>query len=403
MPSRVFLFSILLITGIFTTILLAEEPTASNANSQNSGTKIIKFVDVRNNKSISGATILSKLQTKKGEQFLQKTVDEDLKRLYLLGYFSDVSVSIEDIQDGIAVIFIVTEKAPLVSVVFAGNKAFNSKRLKGLVQSKLNEFADERKLKKDADAIKDFYEKKGYPWVKVDCKIDVDNQKNSAKALFQIEEGSRAIIRNINIIGNTAFSDKRIEKVIKTRTAGFFRSGIYKKDVLEDDMERIKHFYKQEGYLDIKPDYEIVFQEKNRKKWIELAVRLEEGSKYITGDIKIIGGSVFSESLLKENLKLKPGNTFTEEALHIDVGGLQEYYFDRGYIMARVRPDSILNVNTDRVDIIYNIVEGEVCYVNKINIKGNTKTKDVVIRRELRINPGERYDGTKLKRSKERL
>lgn len=404
MLSKIFLISLLLLTGIFTSPLLAEEPTAvSNDSSQSLEARIIKYVDIRNNKSISGATILSKLQTKKGEQFSQKTVDEDIKRLYLLGYFSDVSVSIEDIQDGIAVIFIVTEKAPLSSVEFSGNKAFNSKRLKGLVQSKLNEFADERKLKKDADAIKDFYEKKGYPWVKVDYKIDVDKQKNSAKALFHIDEGSRAIIRKINIIGNTAFSDKRIVKVIKTRTSGFFRSGIYKKDVLDDDMERIKHFYKQEGYLDIKPAYEIVFQEKNRKKWIELAVRLEEGSKYITGNIKVEGSNVFTEDLLKAVLKLTPGDTFTEEALHIDVGSLQEYYFDRGYIMARVRPDSMLNVNTNRVDITYNIAEGEVCYVNKVNIRGNTKTKDVVIRRELRINPGERYDGAKLKRSKERL
>ncbi|PIW68440.1 MAG: hypothetical protein COW10_02530, partial [Candidatus Omnitrophica bacterium CG12_big_fil_rev_8_21_14_0_65_42_8] len=129
------------------------------------GQKLIKYVDVKNNQTVSGATILSKLKTKKGDAFSQKVVDEDIKRLYLLGFFSDVSVSMEDVQDGVSVIFTVTEKAPLAKIIFIGNKVFDSRKLESAVGSKLKEFADERKLKKDADSIKDLYEKKGYPWV----------------------------------------------------------------------------------------------------------------------------------------------------------------------------------------------------------------------------------------------
>lgn len=367
------------------------------------GQKLVKYVDVKNNKTVSGATILSKLKTKKGDMFSQKVVDEDLKRLYLLGFFSDVSVSIEDVQDGVGVVFTVIEKASLTKIVFIGNRVFNSKKLESTVQSKLSEFADERKLKKDADSIKDLYEKKGYPWVEVTYKIEVDEANNPSKAIFTINEGAKAVVRKIDLLGNTAFSDKRIAKIMKSRTAGFFRSGVYKKEVLEDDMERIKNFYKQAGYLDVKPEYEIIFQEKARKKWIEVAVRIEEGRKYVAGDIGLSGNAVFSSEELKALLKMKQGDTFTEEALHADVGSIQEHYFDKGYIMARVRPDTILNVETDRIDITYVLSEGEVAYVNKINVRGNTKTKDIVIRRELRIKPGERYDGAKLKRSKERL
>jgi len=370
---------------------------------EDSAQKIVKYVDVKNNKTVSGAAILSKLKTKKGGAFSQKIVDEDIKRLYLLGFFSDVSVSMEDVQDGVGVIFTVTEKAPLSKIVFVGNKVFDAKRLQGAVESKLNEFADERKLKKDADNIKDLYEKKGYPWANVTYKIDLDEAGGISKAIFNIDEGARAVVKKIDLIGNTAFSDKRIAKIMKSKTAGFFRSGVYKKDVLEDDMERIKNFYKQAGFLDVKPGYELIFQEKGRKKWIELAVRIEEGRKYVTGDIKISENTVFSAEELKALFKMKPGDTFTEEGLHADVSSAQEHYFDQGYIMARVRPDTVLNMETDRVDIVYTITEGEVAYVNKINIRGNTKTKDVVIRRELRIKPSERYDGAKLKRSKERL
>ncbi|MDO8603328.1 MAG: outer membrane protein assembly factor BamA [Candidatus Omnitrophota bacterium] len=368
-----------------------------------SGQKIIKYVDVKNNKTVSGATILAKLKTKKGDAFSQKVVDEDIKRLHLLGFFSDVSVSVEDIQDGVGVIFTVAEKAPLAKVVFIGNKVFDARRLQSAVESKLTEFIDERKLKKDADNIKDLYEKKGYPWVEVAYKIETDETDGSSKAIFTINEGARAVVKKIDLIGNTGFNDARLAKIMKSKTAGFFRSGIYKKEVLEDDMERIKNFYKQAGYLDVKPEYELLFQEKSRKKWIEIAVRIEEGRKYITGAIKIANNTVFSEEELKALFKMRSGDTFTEEGFHVDVGSIQEHYFDKGYIMARVRPDTFLNMDTDRVDITYSLTEGEVAYVNKINIRGNTKTKDIVIRRELRIKPGERYDGAKLRRSKERL
>src|SRR3989338_8209388 len=277
------------------------------------GQKIIKYVDVRDNKTVSGATIMSKLKTKKGDAFSQKVVDEDIKRLYLLGFFSDVSVSVEDVQEGVGVIFTVTEKAPLTKIIFIGNKVFDSRKLESVVESKLNEFADERKLKKDADNIKDMYEKKGYPWVNVTYKIEADETSSSSKTIFTIDEGARAVVRKIDLIGNTAFSDKRIAKIMKSRTAGFFRSGVYKKEVLEDDMERIKNFYKQAGYLDVKPAYELIFQEKARRKWIELVVRIEEGRKYVTGNIKVAGNIVFSEEELKALLKMKPGSTFTEE------------------------------------------------------------------------------------------
>ncbi|MFC1667644.1 outer membrane protein assembly factor BamA [Candidatus Omnitrophota bacterium] len=365
--------------------------------------KIIKYVDVRDNKTVSSAKILSKLKTKRGDVFLEKVVNEDVKRLYLMGFFRDVSVSIEEIHDGIGVIFVVKEKPSLASVRFTNNKIYKKKKLDTVIKSKLNEFADEKRLKKDAEAIEDVYKRAGYPWIKVTYKIDIDEEENAATAVFKIEEGPRAVVRRLRFIGNTAFSDKRLRKVAKSRTSGFFRSGVYKKDVVDDDMDRLKYFYKKEGFLDAEATYEIISQERGRKRWIELVIHVEEGRKYIAGDMKIAGNAVFSEEELKSLLKMRPGDTFTEIALHEELATIQEYYFDKGYIMAKAKPDTFLNMETDRVNITYNILEGEVCYVNKINIKGNTKTKDVVIRRELRMNPGERYDGNKLKRSKERL
>jgi len=378
-------------------------PAAGLAQEEKPVRKIIKYVDVRNNKTVSSAKILSKLKTKRGDVFLEKVVNEDVKRLYLMGFFSDVSISTAELEDGVGVIFVVTEKSTLRAVKFTGNRIYREEKLNTVIKSKLNEFADERNLKKDTDAIEDLYKRAGYPWVEAGYTIDVDEEANTAVAIFNIKEGPKAVVRKIDILGNTAFSNSRLTKVVKSRTSGMFRSGVYKKDVADDDMERIKHFYRQAGFLDIEASYEIISKEKKKKKWMELVIRVEEGRKYIAGEVKIVGNTVFSDEELKALSKMKPGDTFTEKALHKEVAGIQEYYFDKGYIMAKVKPDAILNLKTDRVDVVYNVLEGEVCYVSKINVRGNTKTKDVVIRRELRMYPGDKYDGSKLKRSKERL
>ncbi|MFC1624002.1 outer membrane protein assembly factor BamA [Candidatus Omnitrophota bacterium] len=389
---------------LFTILCLFAAVLTINASAEEeSRKKIIKYVDIRNNKTVSSAKILSRLKTKRGDVFLEKVVNEDVKRLYLMGFFSDVSVSMEKLEDEVGVIFVVTEKLPLGSFKFVGNRIYREKKLLTVIKSKLNEFADERSLKKDAQEIEDLYKHAGYSWVEVDYSIDIDEAANQAMAVFTVKEGPRAVVRKIDIIGNTAFSDKRLRKIIKSRTSGFFRSGVYKKDVADDDMERIKHFYKKEGFLDTEAGYEMVSQERGKKKRIELIIRIEEGRKYIAGKVTIVGNTLFSEEELKALLKMRPGDTFTETALHGEVAFIQEHYFDKGYIMARVKPDTLLNVKTDRVEINYTIVEGEVCYINKINVRGNSKTKDVVIRRELRLYPGEKYDGGKLKRSKERL
>ncbi len=392
-------FLIAVVALFFLLVSFSPQALAARARTK----KIIKYVDVRNNKTVSSAKILSKLKTKRGKTFLEKVVNEDVKRLYLMGFFSDVSVTIEDIQDGVGVIFIVVERAPLASVRFTGNRAYKDTKLKELIKSKLNEFTDEKRLKKDADAIKDMYKRAGYPWVEVSYRVDTNQTKNESIAVFIIKEGSKAVVRRIKIVGNTAFKDKKLLKVIKSRTAGFFRSGVYKKDVVDDDMERLKHFYKQEGFLDVEATYEVLTQEKGRKRWIELVIQLEEGRRYIAGDVRMGGNRVFSDEELKGILSLREGDTFTESALYKEVALIQEHYFDKGYIMARVKPETVLNIKTGKVDIDYKVTEGEVCYVNRVNIRGNTKTKDVVIRRELRLYPGDRYDGDKLQRSKERL
>ena len=180
-----------------------------------------------------------------------------------------------------------------------------------------------------------------------------------------------------------------------------FTSGYYKKDVFESDLEKILDFYKREGFMDVAVDKDLRYDQAGKNLYI--TIKINEGKKYRVGTVAIKGNKVFPEFKLRGQLGMLPHSVFSDEALKLDVVKLQEYYFHDGYISVKIDSDTVLNSQTGKIDITYTIEEGELAYVDRIDIRGNSKTKDIIIRRELRIYPGEKFDGEKLKRSKERL
>lgn len=210
------------------------------AEAANPPVKKVTDIAIKQNKLISTATILSKLQTKIDQPYSQQVVNEDIKRLYATGFFTDIKVDIADYQEGVRVIFIVSEKPILESVTFKGNKIFNRKKLEQTLKSKIGEMLEDKQLKEDIDAIQRLYENKGFPLTNIEHKVKIDDKINKAQVEISITEGSRLKIRRVAIQGNTAFSDKRILKLMKTRPASLFRSGFFKEEVLEQDLEAIK-------------------------------------------------------------------------------------------------------------------------------------------------------------------
>lgn len=363
--------------------------------------KAVTAVEVKNNKAISSATIVAKVQTVIGKPFSQAILNQDLKRLYATDFFTDVSVEVEDFQGGVKVIFVVTEKPIVDKVSFEGNKVIRSDRLIPLVKTKQGQMLNYRDLKADTEAISALYEKNGFHLARIQYKVDIDEKTNKGTVIFEIYEEKRVRIKNIFFEGNRAFTDRRLLKLITTRRSTLFTSGYYKKDVFESDLEKIEDFYRREGYMDVALDKELRYDSSGRALYI--TVKIKEGKKYLVGNIKIAGNKIFPEFKLRSNLMMLPHAVFSQEALRADIVKLQEYYFHDGYISARVNGDTVLNTKTGDIDIIYKIDEGGLAYVDRIDIRGNTKTKDIVVRRELRIYPGEKFDGQKLKRSKERL
>jgi outer membrane protein insertion porin family len=366
--------------------------------------KTITAVEVKGNSSISTNTVLSKLKTRVGSLYNDNVISDDMKRLYLLGFFSDIKIDTEDYNQGIKVVISVEERPIIEKITFTGSRrlGMTDEKIKETFLSKETQYFDDTKLLDDIASLKKLYEKKGFTQVQIDHAADLNKQTNKVKINLRISEGKKKKIRRIYVEGNERFSDARILKIVKTKRAWLFNSGVLKEDVLEEDIERVKSFYQRQGYMDAAVEKELKTDPRGRFWYITF--KINEGKKYIVGAVAIQGNADVSESDIRSKIKESvPGKVFSQEALKDDIMAVQGVYFDRGYIAARILDTTSLNNSTGNIDIVLSIEENVVFYVDKVKIRGNVKTRDVVIRREMRIRPGDRFDGDKLRRSKERL
>lgn len=362
--------------------------------------KIITDIEIEGNTAISTSTILAHIRSKPGRQYSSKALSEDLKNLYNLGFFEDIQMDLEETAQGIKVILQVKERKILDKILLEGNRVLNDERIRKVIEIKTGEFIDMRQLNEDLVAIEELYEKYGYSFTGVEYKL-VETDENKVDLYLLIDEGSRTRITRITVKGNKRFSDGKILQIIKTKRKWLFNPGTFKKEVLEEDMERIASFYKRNGYLDAQATYDATIDTKKKRIYIEVFVT--EGTQYYIGNVEIAGNENISNDRIFDAITLKKDSVFNQEMVEADAGAIQELYFEKGYIFSRIKPITSLDEETGEVNITYNIAENEIAYVDKIKVRGNEKTKDIVIRRELRILPGEKFDGAKLRRSRERL
>ncbi|MCX5700496.1 MAG: outer membrane protein assembly factor BamA [Candidatus Omnitrophica bacterium] len=381
--------------------LFAEEAPLPKAEE----VKTVTAIEIKGNKSISTNTIAAKLKTRIGSPYQENVISDDLKRLYLLNFFSDVKIDSENYKDGLKVIITVVERPIIEKISFSGIEriVMKEEKLKAQLKSKEGQYLDYPTLAEDVRILKKMYEKIGYNTANINYKLDIDQETNKVKVSFNVIEGGRVHIKNIIIEGNKAFPLGRILKLLKTKRGWLFNAGVMKEDVLKEDAERIKAFYRRNGYIDIQVDYEVKPDPK-KPNLLYVTIKVNEGNKYLVGNVSIQGNKEIQEKVIIMRLsQCLPGKVFSDDAMRVDVAAIQGLYFDKGYISARIQDATSLNKETSRVDISYNITENQITYVDKIKVRGNIKTKDMVIRRELRIHPGDKFDGDKLRRSKERL
>jgi outer membrane protein insertion porin family len=361
--------------------------------------ELIAAVRVTGNKRIEADAIERVIRAKPGDVLRPGELAKDIKNIYKMGYFEDIRVESEDSQDGKIITFHVKEKPTIRKISFSGNQVFNDEKLLENLSISTGSILNIFTIKSNIDQLKIMYKEKNYQNIKIDYKIhELDN--NQADIEFIIDEGEKLKIKKISFLGNTTFSDKQLKKLMKTSEKGFFSwltsSGELNREDLNQDTARINAFYHTQGFIHAKVADPVVDFE---GQWIYITFKIEEGERYKVGTIDIDGDLIRPKAQLMPGLQISTEPYFNQETVRKDVLRLTDVYADAGYAYADVAPLTREDRKDHLVDITYRIDKKEKVYFENIEIAGNTRTRDKVIRRELRIYEQALYSGSRLKRS----
>ena len=378
-------------------------PHQASAQSTAEG-KIVRDIDVRylGDRTIDAGRVLANMQTSVGDALSSAVLDEDIKTLYQSGDVDDVRIVTEDLPAGVKLIVLVRARALLGEVAFVGNSGISSKKLRGVVQLKVGDSFDDAELQIARQDVEEYYAKKGYAEAVVNYRIE-DTPDGFSRAVFEIDEGTKAVLNDIFFEGNTVFTDRELKKLIQVKEKSLFnlfRGGKIDPDVLAEDVTRLRDYYGDSGYIDSDVNVRTDPTEKGDK--VDLTFEITEGEPYSVESVSLTGLTVFDESELRPALLTEGGLPYSVSSIREDESTLRDYYGAKGYADVRIST-RIDRAPGKQLKVLYAISEGNKSYIRKINIAGNDKTQDKVIRRELAVAPGDEYNLVKVDASKRRL
>ena len=398
---------------VLSLIFVAVGP-AREALAQSPTTKVAS-IDIRGNKKIELPAIEGRLTLKPGDPYTPEHVRGQIKILYETGYFEDVQVETDSTPEGIALTFVVREKPFITEIVFDGNEELSDDKLKEKITIKSQAFLDQQQAKESAEKIRLAYQEDGYFSAQV-IPIVQTLDEDRKRLTFFIKEGDKAKVKSVNFEGMRSATKSEVFKVTATREwvpwYGLFTqlklpsflsdAGVLKREEMNNDVERIREVLLNKGYLNAQvglPSVEL----SEDKKWFNVTYAVNEGEPFTVAEIGFRGNTVFEEPELRDKMKIKPGEIFQRQKIRDEITRLTDLYGSKGYAFADVVPNVNPNAEERTATIILNIKEGEMMRIRQININGNEKTKDNVIRRELRVDEQDVIDTPSLKRSFQRL
>lgn len=366
---------------------------------------LVNSIEVKGLKRIEEGAVKSRITQKVGELISSEKISEDIKNIFKMGYFDDVKTEIEPLEGGVKLIYVVKEKPTIIRVEFQGNEEIKDDKLKEKTSITTGSIADTTLIQDNAAKLQQFYEEEGYWLAKV---VPVVNKvsENEVYLTYQIDEGPKVKIRQITIVGSKAISTGKIKGAMKTATWKIYSfitsSGYYKKETMSADIEAIKDLYFNNGYIKVVvSDPEI--QLTPDKKGMIITINVSESDQYKISSVNISGNKAFPEAELRKLISTAPGKVFSKEVLRKDIAAMTDLYTQRGYALANVFPDIIPEETTKQLQLSYKVEEGDIYRVGRVEISGNTKTRDKVIRREVRLDEGDVFNSAMLKRSYERI
>ncbi len=359
-------------------------------------------------KSVSEEFVFSNVQLRSGMNYNTALVDQSIRTLYGTGYFEFVEVQVENSEDGsVDVIFEVIPKYTIERITYSGNQKYKDGRLSSKGELEAGVPLDEYQVSEAAEKIEAYYVKKGFPDVTVDYRIQRDEATGYAVVLFDIDEGSNVKIKGLHFEGNVAVEDKQLTKVLETQKADWLSwltgSGRFDEVKFKEDLELLRTYYRNQGYLDVVVDEDDVVLDFKTDQNLEITIRVTEGEPYSVGGLSIENATVFTIGELMGSVKIATNDRFSPEKVDAAASAVREYYTSRGYLDAGVRAERVPNMDTRAIDVVFRVRESEKFYVESIKVEGNTITKTRVIIRELALRPGDVFDLKRMKTSENRL
>jgi len=367
---------------------------------------VIKEIDVKfvGPTTLSRERVLDNLATKVGAPYNDRLVEEDIKSLYATGGVSNARIFAEPVTGGLKVTVLLQGRLTVGEVLIEGADAVPSSKIRKEIATKPGDALNDEKLNDDKQKILKLYEDRNYTDVKVDTKTsELANKK--MRVVFVITEGPKLTVGRISFTGNDSVLPKDLIKVMKTKTANILsfltKAGRLTPSQMDEDKDEIRKLYQNRGFADMRVTDVQTVPLPNGKA-VDLVISISEGPQYRVNKLTIDGSTIIAPADLARGLKMREGSLYTPDGMGADLKRIRDYFGSRGYVDMVAQPQ-ITPAGDGQVDLTYRIDEGVQSYVNLINVQGNTKTKDKVIRRELAVQPGGVFDTTLVDVSKTRL
>jgi len=367
---------------------------------------VIEFLGLT---SVSEDVVRANISLRDGMTYDPTLIDRDIRSLYRTGLFETIEVNLSPTQapKQIDVVFQVRAKYRVGAVRFEGNKKYSSRRLEREITTSQLVALDEALIKADADKLKEFYRKAGFSQIRVDYVIERNPVTGLGTVLFKIVEGPKVRIRAITFVGNKEIKSSALRKKMETARWQWWSfltgSGKFEDKEFEDDLEKLRDFYREKGYLDIEIDStKITFSYPNPRSMV-ITIPVQEGKQYRIGDVSVSGNKLFPSDVLVRVARVRPGDVFAPKKLDEEIERMSNFYGQFGYLDTEVRLLRRPNVTTGAIDIEFQIEESGKFIVESVEIEGNTKTKSIVVLREILLAPGDVFDSVRMETSRLRL
>ncbi len=372
--------------------------------------RTIEEVRVTGNATQSTTVIMNMVRTREGDPFDPQAVEEDYQRIYTLKKFANVEARVEPTaRGGVIVTYVVSETRQIKLVSFVGNREISTLDLQQAADIKRDEAIDRFRISVAKQSIETLYKEKNYPHARVD--VDQDALAKNGELVFRITEGPQVKVRKVDFKGVQSFSKDKLKDQIKTSSwIWIFRPGTYSPDQVDEDVAALRRFYQSKGFFDVRVGRKIIVSPDMTEVQVNFIV--EEGVRYVIDSITFKGNLKVTEADLRKNLKLIEGKPYDNEVLQRDVREIVRAYSPYGFIYQpqsnnpeylRIDTKNIFRKEPGKAELVYNISEGKSFRMGPIHIKGNTRTQDKVVLREMRVTPGQLYNSAELQDAIDRL